>query len=55
MKVARKFNGSDPAPLTAEQVAARFRGAGRARGRLLMETLAGLGVLRVTETGQYAS
>lgn len=43
-----------PAPLTAEQVAARFRGAGPARVRPLLETLAGLGVLRLTETGHYA-
>jgi hypothetical protein len=41
-------------PLTAEALAARFRGAGPARIRPLLETLVGLGQLRLTEAGEYA-
>jgi hypothetical protein len=43
------------APLTAEQVATRFKGAGLARVGPLLETLTALGVLRLTVTGQYAA
>ena len=42
------------APLTAEALAARFRGAGPAKVRPLLETLVGLGQLRLTDAGQYA-
>ena len=42
------------APLTAEALAARFRGAGPAKVRPLLETLVSLGQLRLTDAGQYA-
>ncbi len=42
------------APLTVEALAARFRGAGPAKVRPLLETLVGLGQLRLTEGGAYA-
>ncbi len=43
-----------PAPLTADALAARFKGAGPAKVRPLLDTLVGLGQVRVTDGGGYA-